>query len=111
MAYTTLTVNQLSRSGLTLAPAAANADGSYVKNDGHVLLYIVNGDSSDKTVTVTPTRRQGGAAVVADTRVIAAGGDVWMGPYPTEIFNDALGNLLVTFSAVTSVTIAAVRTA
>jgi hypothetical protein len=109
MAYTTLAINQVVRGGLALAPAAANADGSYFKNDGRVVLYVVNGDSGGHDAILTPTRREGGKAVAADQTTVAAGAAAWLGPYPPEIFNDALGNALVTFSGVTSVTIAAVR--
>ena len=109
MARTTLTVQESTRKGVQLTLGAANADGSYVPNDGKVMLIGKNGDVGAHTVTVTPTAAIPGGTVAGNAVTVGAGAEFALGPYPPEFYNNALGQLLVTFDAVTSVTIAAVH--
>ena len=109
MALNTLTVLECSRAGVATSYAAANADGSYFKNDGKVFLHVKNADAAPHTVTVTPTQKVLGQAIPAFNIAINAGAEAMIGPFPPAVFNDGNGNAQVTFSAVTAVTILAVH--
>lgn len=110
MAVTTLTVQDIARSGLTPALAAANTDGSYVPNNGRVFLQVKNAAGSSITVTVASQKTILGLAVADVTVTVpATTGDKMIGPFPPDVFNDAQGQITVTFSAVSSVTVAAFR--
>lgn len=109
MARTILTVQESSRKGVQLVLAAANVDGSYVPNDGKVMLIGKNADASSHTVTVAPTAPVPGGTVSGTPVTVAAGAEFALGPWPPEYYNNALGQILATFDAVTSVTIAAVH--
>jgi hypothetical protein len=115
MAKTTLTVNQLDRDGLDLDTAlgAANADGSYFVNDGRVIIAVKNTDSGTPVVTFETPNLVDGLAI-ADLTLTMAAGNVTpdhklIGPFPPSIYNDAQGRVEVEFSAVTNLSIAAIR--
>ena len=110
MSLTTLAVQQIVRTGLTPALAAANADGSYVPNDGRMYLQVKNTNGSPVTVTVDTPGTVDGLAV-ADLPVVvpATTGDKKIGPFPPDTYNQPDGTIKVTFSAVTDVTIGAFR--
>lgn len=93
---------------ITLAAAAGGGD-TFNPGNG-VSLRVKNGDASAKTVTVeshVPCNQGGTHNLVV---VVAAGDTVDIGPLPASRFGDAAGVGHITYSAVTSVTIAAVRT-
>lgn len=108
----TLTVGAASRAtagyNLTGLTAAAGG-GDKFTNDGQTFLIIKNADASSHTVT--PTIQQGvdGQVPANVASTILAGETHVIGPFPTAIYNDAGGFCNLTYSAVTSVTVAAVR--
>ena len=99
--------------GLTFGAAASGGD--VFANDGETYFAVTNGGGSSVTVTITAqntsttktgfgtvTKANGGAAVAAgDTDVF--------GPFPTGAFNNSSGQVAVTYSGVTSVTVAAFK--
>lgn len=110
MATTTLLTQAISRSGLDPAYTAANADGHTITNGGRMFIHVKNGDTSSKTITVTTPGEVDGLAIADRTVTIAAGEEAVIGPFPPAIYNTDPGvtdKITVTFSAVTSVTIAA----
>lgn len=110
MSLTTLAVQQIARTGLTPALAAANTDGSYVPNDGRMFLQVKNGSGSPINVTVeTPGTVDGNAIADLVVAVPATTGDKVIGPFPPETYNQSDGTIKVTFSGVTSLTIGAFR--
>lgn len=111
MSVTAITSQTISLAGLKVAHAAANASGSTVVNTGKTMLSVVNADSGPITVTVdSPTPCSQGAT--HDVAVsVSAGTTQLIGPFPIGRFNDSDGNIAVTFSAVDSVTIAALELA
>lgn len=110
----TIAVQQAAAEGIALALSAAAGGGDSVANvRGRTIVAVRNGDASPKTVTipnVTPTRPAEGpfpAMTVPDiVKVVAAGETVLIGPIP-QAYNDASGNVALTYSAVTSVTVGA----
>lgn len=112
MARTALVPQQVVRAGLTPVFSAANADGHSVANDGHVMLEVKNGSGAPITVTVqTPGTVDGLAIAELVVTIPATSGDKMIGPFQPGIYNQADGTIYVDFSAVTTVTVAAVRTA
>lgn len=109
-----LTVQKPSAAG-TYAPVAAEAGGDSFPNTGVEFFYIKNGDASPKTVTFdSPGTCSFGLAANAahDLAVtVPAGEEKLIGPFATARFNDANNRVQVTYSAVTSVTVAAVAAA
>lgn len=104
-----LTVQSISRTGLEPTYAAATGGGDAFVNDGRTFFHIKNGDVSDKTVTFV-TQKTVLALAVADLAVVVtASEDRMVGPFPTGVFNDGNKKVSVTYSAVTSVTVAAIK--
>ena len=90
--------------------ALSIADTYLVRNDGQVLLLFEKSGAGACTVTIQTPVQVGGLAVAERTiNVPATTGDVAGGPFPASIYNDALGDMRLTFSEVTGLTIAALR--
>lgn len=102
--------------GVDLTGVAAAAGGDTFTNTGQEVFVVKNGGGSPITVTfVTPVTVDvpGGGLAVADLAVtVAAGAQRLVGPFPPPIYNDSLinpGNVSVTYSAVTTVTVNVVK--
>jgi hypothetical protein len=120
MAETTITVQNCVLAGLNVTLAAANTDGSKFLNptDERTFLLVENANAATRNVVIetqqTSVPVSGyGAVALADTTVTvpANTGKTLIGPFPAGQFNDADGYCHITFSAVTNLTIAAVRMA
>jgi hypothetical protein len=105
-----LTVEQIDLNGLEPTLVAAAGGGDTFVNDGRTLLVINNGDASSKTATfndtgsVAPTQAK---AFDPDVdAVVSATTIAYCGPFPIARFGT---NVSVTYSAVTSVTVGALR--
>jgi len=86
------------------------SDTYLVRNDGQVLLLFEKSGAGACTVTVQTPVQVGGLAVAERTiNVPATTGDVAAGPFPASIYNDGSGDLRVTLSEITGLTIAALR--
>ena len=111
MAATTLTIQDVSRTGLQATYGSANTDGSYVPNNGDVVLHLKNTSGGAITVTAKVQAKIGGLSAAADqtVQVPATSGDIMFGPFPPNLFNDQYGRVLITFSGVSSLTVAALR--
>lgn len=109
MAITTLSVQQIDRTGLTPSFSAANSDGSYVANDGKVFIEVKNSDTSDHTVTIATPNQVDGLAIADLTVTVPASGDKMIGPFPPSVYNNSSGYITVTYSSVTGMTVAAFR--
>lgn len=113
----TLTLQQLLESGdIGASYVAASAGGDLMPNDGHTLLHVKNGGAGSITVTVTAqvaSRDVGpgyGSYARADVvATVGAGAERFIGPLPRLAFNNASGQAAVSYSGVTSVTVAAIR--
>lgn len=108
-----LTTTTMTSAGLTPATVAASAGGDTIApangSDDRTFLYVNNGSASSITVTVadpgkTPAGNSGTAAAVT-----VAAGAVSLIPISTGAINPATGQASITYSAVTSVTVAALR--
>jgi hypothetical protein len=102
----TLTVQQAALAGAAITEAAASAGGDDFPNDGRTVLVVKNADATPTTVTV--------AAAVAcelgtlhNAVVAVTNAQTWqIGPFPPGQFG---ASCVVTYSKVTSLTVAARR--
>ena len=105
----TLTVQEISLTGLTISFAAAAGGGDQFANSGKEFLYVKNGGGGSINVTVDSQTLcdQGNDhdAVVA----VGAGSEECIGPFNKGRFDDSSENVQITYSGVTSVTVAVVR--
>lgn len=105
-----LAAQQVTITGLTPSFTAASAGGDTVAPDDRVFLRVKNTDAAAKTVTVAvPGSVYGQARPDVAVNVPATTGDVLIGPLVGDLANDATGVVDITYSAVTGVTVAAVR--
>lgn len=109
MARTALAVQEVRRTGLTPAFAAANVDGHSVPNEGRTWLHVKAG-VTPVTVTLETPGTVDGLAVADRTVVVAASSERLIGPCPPGIYNQpGTGELFVNFDQVSGITIAAFR--
>ena len=98
-------------SGTTIPYQSAVTGGDTLKgNDGRVLLLVNNGHSADITVTIETAATVKGLAIDDRNVVVANSTDpVVIGPFLPDIYNDNDGDIGITYSAVTSLEVAAIR--
>ena len=105
-----LAAQQVAITGLTPSFAAATGGGDTVTPDDRVFLRVKNTDAASKTVTVVvPGTEYGQARADGAVVVGATTGDVLIGPLVQDLANATTGVVDITYSAVTGVTVAAVR--
>lgn len=111
-----LSVTDITESGALDGAAAAAGGGDSFANDDQerTFLLVINGGGSPITVTITPAVASGTLPGFGTVSKAAGGGSVsngtrrYFGPFPAA-YNDANGRVAVTYSGVTSVTVAALR--
>jgi hypothetical protein len=107
-----LTATTLARAGIDPVPTtASDVLGDEVLNPaGDAYFLVKNASGAGITVTLQ-IRATGpdGATVTNPTVTVPAAGTRIIGPFPASIYNDASGKAKITYSAVTSVTVLAVR--
>ncbi|MBP8991729.1 MAG: hypothetical protein KBG82_07100 [Spirochaetes bacterium] len=105
MAATELTSTLITTSGVAYSLASANADGNYFKNNGYTFFVVSNGGSSAITVTIDSkaTCNFGGDHDIEVS--VGEGATKIIGPFNVARFNDAEGEVNVSYSDVTSVTV------
>ena len=110
MSVTTITVQKILRTGLSPVLAAANADGSYVANNGRVFIDLRNTNAAARNITIATPGAVDGLAVADRTVNIAIGSvtpqEKMIGPFPPEIYGSTL---TLTYDAVPDLTIAALQ--
>lgn len=104
-----LTIQTIATTGLNPTYSAAAGGGDAFLNDGATYLHVKNGGGSSINVTVNSVSAcdQG-----FDHDLVVAvpnAGERIIGPFPTGRWNDTSGNVNVTYSGVTTVTVAAVK--
>lgn len=108
MATLTYKKSKIAGSG-NVAMAAASGGGDKVFPNTRGAVLVKNGDASAKTVTVVvPGNTKFGQAQPDVAIVIPAGEQTLIGPFPQELAGTD-GLVSLTYSAVTSVTVAAVQ--
>lgn len=113
MARSVLSVQQPTRDGLNATyttPAAAGAnEGVAFPNTGRETMHVKNASAGAVTLTIPTPLTIDGLAVADRTVSVPAGGDRFIGPFPGEYYNQSDGHVYVEFSAVASVSVAAIK--
>ena len=108
-----LTIQQITEAGGSVTYTAANSGGDTADNGGGTFLHIKNGGGSEITVTITAQTTSVDSSIYGDLTkanasiAVAASGEAFIGPFKPSAFNNANGEIAITYSAVESVTIAA----
>lgn len=105
---TALAVQQISRSPLTPAYAAANVDGHSLPNTGREFFHVKTGGTGTTVTVVTPGTVDGQAVADKDY-VIGTSAERMIGPFPREVYNQPDGSVHINFSSVATVTCGAFR--
>ena len=105
----TIASQSMTSSGLEAVFVAAAGGGDKFTPSDRTFIRVKNGDASDKTVTVVTQATHRGRAIADDVVVVTAGEERDIGPLPHELYAAAADGLgVITYSAVTSVTVAVV---
>lgn len=110
-----LAIQVPTESGLSLTLSTASGGGDVFSNTGNEMLVIRNADATSKTVTVNTqvtsfdSNRFGKSVKENQVITVAAGATAVMGTFARNSFNNASGQVEVTYSAVTSLTVAVIR--
>jgi hypothetical protein len=101
-----LTVQKISLSGVDASFVAADAAGDTFTNDGRTTFHIKNGSAAGITVTIDSASpcSYGYDHDVAVS--VPAGGSIQVGPFRPDRFNKVGDKVHVSYSDVTSVTVA-----
>ena len=102
----TLSSQQVNRTGLNAAFAAAAGGGDEFANTGLQFVAIKNTDAASRTVTFVTQTTVDGLAVADLAVVVAAGATFYVGPFKPTYYNDSGGKLQLTYSAVTNLSVA-----
>lgn len=87
-----------------------NVSNNYqTPNNGRLFIYVTNGGGSASVVTIATPGTVDGLAIADRTVSVPAGEDRMIGPFPPHIYNNANGEIDVSFSFITSVTLAALN--
>jgi len=108
-----LSIQQMSIAGIVPSYAAATIDtGDLAANNGKTFLHVKNGGASPINVTVASNYNNPPAGTAQEDIVVAVanGSEKMIGPFNMQGYNTVDGNIEITYSAVISVTIAAIST-
>lgn len=112
MARTALTIQTISQTGLNPSYVAANSagnGGNMFTNSGDTFIHVKNGGGSSINVTVDVPGMVQGMALSDLTIAVPNAGERMIGPFDPGLCNQADGSVYIDFSAVTSVTVAAIK--
>lgn len=116
-----LTVQSVDEDGLEATYNSAASAGDTFTNTGDVILHVKNTNGATRVITVTAQTSAVqdvpgmGTMTHADATmtISATTGELFMGPFPTHIFNTLsganAGKASITYSAVAGVTVAVLR--
>jgi len=109
MARTTMSHQQIVRTGLEQTYEAAQVDGNKFSNDGRMFLHVKNGAASPITVTIQTPGTVDGLAVAEQIVTVTNAEERMIGPFPPNIYNQSDGMVYVDYSSVTTITAAVLR--
>lgn len=111
----TLAPQALSLGGVTPTYNAAAAGGDTFVNDGRTYLHLKNGSGAAITVTIAAVpsfadNALGDVTLPNSAITVPAGGEKLVGILPPSRFNDVNGRANLSYSGVTSLGVAVIRT-
>lgn len=110
MPATEIIPQNLAPEGLEVTFESANVDGNYFVNNGRMVLRVRNASASVRTVTCSAPGKcdQGFNHPVAV--LVEANEERDLGLFSSSRFNDENGRVNITYSSVTGVTVAVIKT-
>jgi hypothetical protein len=91
----------------------ADALGSYIVNNGNVIIQVKNGSGDSINVTIASVADSDGRSRATDITAVAASKTATFGPFRPDLFNQTgaadLGHVFIDYSAVTTITVAAIQ--
>jgi len=108
-----LTLQQITEAGGSVTYSAAAGGGDTADNGGSTFLNIKNAGEAAITVTITAQTTSVDSNIYGDLTkanasiVVEGVAEAFIGPFKPSAFNDGNGEIAITYSGVTSVTIAA----
>lgn len=110
MARTVLAPIVSTRAGIAVPYTAANVDGHSIVNPGEgMMIHVKNGGASPINVTIKTAMKVDGRLVPDLVVAVPNASDRLIGPFQKEVYNQTGGTVNVDFSAITSVTVAAIQ--
>lgn len=110
MANVTVSPQQISRSGVDLTDTGSlsTSNNYFMRNTGREFLHFKKTGAGACVVTIVTPKTVAGLAVADVTvSVPATTGDLMIGPFPPDAFNNQNGDVEFTLSEVTGLTVAA----
>lgn len=104
-----LNVQSITQAGVSPTFSAAGAAGDSFANTEKTYFHVKNGGGSSITVTVDSVAKCNHGFDHDLAITVPPSGEKIIGPFPAARFNDDTSKVNVTYSAVTSVTVAAFR--
>lgn len=105
----TLSVLTSAVTGTALTYASCAATGDVFPNDGKTLVHFLN-TGTQKTVTFVSPATVGGLATTDPTAtVLATTGTCIAGPFDPVLFNNASGQVAMTYSSETALSVAVIK--
>lgn len=101
-----LSTQVISQTGIAPTFVAASVGGDTFRNTGSNFLHVKNGGASPVTVTIDSVEKCSHGFDHDLTVTVAAGADKIVGPLQVKRFNNESGQVSVTYSGVTTVTVA-----
>ncbi len=92
--------------------AMATADNYIMRNDGKTILHFIKTGANPATITIVTPKTVGiGNLAVADQTFVvdATTGIEFAGPFSPDVFNDASGDIDISTSEDTAITVQAIR--
>jgi hypothetical protein len=102
-------IDRLGTAKLSALAAAATVGGDTFVSTGYELLYINNASVGDITLTIAIQYTVDTEAVASRTVVIKAGANYLLGVWAPGIYGDSTGTVYLTYSGVTTLTVAIVK--
>lgn len=99
----------ISKEGIAPAFVAASVGGDTFRNTGSNFLHVKNGGASSVTVTIDSVEKCSHGFDHDLTVSVAAGAERIIGPLQEKRFNNDSGHVSVSYSGVTTVTVATFR--
>ena len=109
----TIVAQAVSESGISPTYTATDVAGDFVDNGGNTFLHFINADELETTITITAQTTSVDNQLYGDltkanaTLVLAASSEGFIGPFPTAAYSNDDQQIAITYSSVTSLTVAA----
>ena len=108
----TLTAQKITDAGVVATMSSAAGGGDEFLNSGLEFLFVQNSSAGSHTVTVTAQVQSvhhqtfGTVSKSNIVRSVAAGAEVFIGPFRQAAFNDSNNKVQITYSGVTTLNVA-----